>query len=104
MRRSLVLLLIAVAFAGAGGVRVTAAAAGAEREYVVIQVQDTAARAQWSSGEAPSLADQGFRRVPVPAGRDASEYAAELAAMFRRNFEAKFAGAGAEIVTAGPRI
>ncbi|MCA9829983.1 MAG: S8 family serine peptidase [Dehalococcoidia bacterium] len=78
MPRLVVLLLFAVAIAAAGGSRLPILAAEPALDYLIVQLDSGGARAQSVDGIAPSLEDQGFRRIPVPPGYTADEYAAEL--------------------------
>lgn len=55
-----------------------AAQPAAAAEYVVVQFE-LPWRPQRADGRIPSLEEQGFRRLPVPAGQTAAEYAARLA-------------------------
>lgn len=81
MPRLVVLLVVVLGVLSPAGARPPAFAAEAEPEYLIVQHERGEARAQSLDGVAPSLADQGFRRLPVPAGISAEDYAATLRAM-----------------------
>jgi subtilisin family serine protease len=52
---------------------------GGEADHVIVQF-DVPLRAQRDDGRAPSLEEQGFRRLPVPAGMSAADFVTLLAA------------------------